>query len=71
VAHEFYLGSEEQNYLINRHRDWEHGDAKQRLASLLREHYSTPELLLEVAVTSIGQLLVELVREQRISLGVY
>ena len=69
LVHEIFLGSEEQACLISRHRDWQHGDAKQCLTSLLREHYRTPELLVEVAVTSIGQLVIELIREQRISLG--
>lgn len=70
LASEFFLGPEEQDCLISHYRDWKHGDARQRLTSLLREYYPTPELLLvEVSVTSIGQLLVELVREQRIGLG--
>lgn len=67
LAHEFFLGSEEQDCLISRHRDWKHGDAKQRLANLLSEHRPTPKLLVEVAVTSTGQLLIELIRERRIS----
>lgn len=68
LACEFCLSSEEQNYLLSRQRDWKHGDAKQRLTNLLRTHYPTPGMLVEVAVTSIGQLLVELAKEQRISL---
>ena len=69
LVHEIFLGSEEQACLISHHRDWQHGDARQRLTNLLREYHPTPELLVEVAVTSIGRLLVELIREQRISLG--
>ena len=69
LVHEFFLGSEEQDCLISRYRDWQHGDARQRLTNLLREYHPTPELLVEVAVTSIGQLLIQLIREQRISLG--
>ncbi len=70
LAHEFSLAAEEQNYLISRYYDWNHGDARARLANLLCEHFPTPDLpLVEVAVTSIGQLLVDLVKERRISLG--
>ena len=69
LAHEIFLGSEEQDGLISRYRDWKHGDARQRLTNLLREYHPTPGLLVEVAVTSIGQLVIELIREQRISLG--
>lgn len=68
LACEFCLASEEQNYLISRQHDWKHGDAKQRLISRLRMHYPSPGMLIEVVVTSIGQLLVELVKEQRIKL---
>ncbi|MBC8248931.1 MAG: hypothetical protein H8E90_04580 [Anaerolineales bacterium] len=72
LACEFFLDSEEQDCLISHYRDWKHGDAKQRLASLLWEHHPTPaQPLVEVAVTSIGRLLVELDREQRISLRTY
>jgi hypothetical protein len=72
LIREFWLDSEEQNCLIDRYRDWEHGDARQRLTSLLGEYYPTSDpLLVEVAVTSISQLLVELVKEQRINFRVY
>lgn len=70
LAHEYFLDSKAQNCIISRYHDWKHGDARQRLKALLCQHCAAPARpLIEVAVTSIGQLLVDLVREEKINLG--